>query len=116
MTRLSISLGRLVQARIRVATTTTMPEAKRQYLVVGRSVFPDDANEQIFEGGGRVGDGSVGGAHPRHELPDLFDLLARQAPGFDLGDVANLQEVPNFAQRLHFALKEDGDAVADVLN
>src|SRR3712207_8223406 len=54
-------------------------------------------------------------AHAGHELPHLGELLGRQAAGLDLGDVADLEQVADLAQRLHLALEQDRDAAADVL-
>src|SRR5438045_2336513 len=121
MTRLSISLGRLVQARMIGGVTTRTPVGKNAYWMVcrtaaglARAVLLDDPHEELFERGGRVRDLGVGGAEPGHELARFLDLLGSEAAGDDLGDVLHLEQVLYLTELLHSAAEEDRDAVADV--
>jgi hypothetical protein len=79
-------------------------------------IFADDADEEVFEGGGGVGDFDGGGAGAGEVLLEVGDLGGGEAGGLELGDIAALDEFADFVFDHFFAAEEDGDAVADVLD
>ena len=62
-----------------------------------------------------MSDLGVVGSQPSHELSSFFNLLRRQAAGFDLRNILHFQQIMDLAERLHLAPEQDGDAIAHVL-
>src|SRR5881394_1828884 len=83
---------------------------------ISRRVFADDSYEQVFQRCRRMRDLRVCGAEFCKEALDLTQLRCVQSLCADMGDVLDLEQIADGADRLHLSFEQDRDPVAYVLH